>query len=270
MAAAGWLSMTAVSSSAWAEGGTDFVGGTTECAPPSCKASAWRKTSRAASPPGDASAGVARSGGPRSPGGGSQEFEPDLRAAHGFFGGRGSVAPLPVVPGRKKTAKPGRKTVPLEVVVQRAVADLRLPEPVPRTSPAKDFTQVVHVPTWLWIERDSWGPVSETAEVEGVTVTATAKPRKAVWQIGDGQSVMCKGPGTPYSDQFDPKSSSPDCGYTYRRASTSADGGKFRAKVTVTWDVSWRGAGQAGIVPGMTMSTELPLAVDEVQAVVSA
>ncbi|WP_245997260.1 hypothetical protein [Streptomyces armeniacus] len=180
------------------------------------------------------------------------------------------MAPLPVVPKSNKTAQPGGKKVPAEVVVQRAVTELRLPKPVPRTSPAEDFTQVVHVPTWMWVERDGWGPVSETAEVEGVRVTATAMPRKAVWQIGDGHSVVCRGPGTPWAEGFDAGASSPDCGHTYRRSSTAEPDGKFRAKVTVTWDVAWRGAGQAGTVPGMAMTAELRLAVDEVQAVVSA
>lgn len=158
----------------------------------------------------------------------------------------------------------------MEVVVQRAVTGLRLPNPVPRTNPAEDFTQVVHVPTWMWVERSGWEPVSETAEVQGVSVTAKATPRKAVWAMGDGAAVVCRGPGTPYSeDRFDAKSPSPDCGYTYRRASTSEPGGKFPVKVRVTWDVSWRGAGESGTVPGIPMSAELPLAVDEVQTVVA-
>lgn len=258
------LSLALAISPARADSGPQLFGAGATCADSSCKASVWRKTRNTPLP----AAGAARSVRPRSSGGKVSE-KPDLRTAHGIVGGRGAMAPMPVIPGRKKTAKPGRKSVPLEVVVQRAVADLQLPKPVPRTSPSENFTQVVHVPTWMWVERDGWGPVTKTAEVEGVKVTATATPRKAVWRMGDGQPVACDGPGTPYADQFGPESSSPDCGYTYRRASASAPDGKFRAEVTVTWDVAWRGAGQTGSAPGITMSTDLPLAVDEVQAVVS-
>ncbi|MFF3517387.1 hypothetical protein [Streptomyces sp. NPDC002573] len=157
----------------------------------------------------------------------------------------------------------------MEVVVQRAVKQLKLPKPVIRTSPREDFVQVVHVPTWMWLERSTWGPVSASASVEGVTVTATARPRKAVWSMGEGGQVVCLGPGTPYSDAYDAKVSSPDCGYTYRRASVSSPGGAFTVSVQVTWDVEWHGGGQAGVVPGLVMTAQRQLVVDEVQAVVT-
>ncbi|MGW3627532.1 hypothetical protein [Streptomyces sp. NPDC000880] len=157
----------------------------------------------------------------------------------------------------------------MEVVVQRAVERLKLPKPVIRTSPDEDFVQVVHVPTWMWMERTTWGPVSTSAAVEGVKVTATARPQKAVWSMGEGGEVVCRGPGTPYSDSYRPKASSPDCGYTYRRASLSAPGKAYTVSVQVTWDVEWHGGGQAGVVPGLVMAAERQLVVDEVQAVVT-
>ncbi len=82
----------------------------------------------------------------------------------------------------------------LEAVVQRAVQRLTLPEPVIRTSPDEDFVQVVHVPTWMWVERSTWGPVSVTASVEDVSVTATARPRRAVWSMGTAVG-SCAGAG---------------------------------------------------------------------------
>ncbi|MCL7377018.1 hypothetical protein M1203_09045 [Streptomyces sp. 35G-GA-8] len=157
----------------------------------------------------------------------------------------------------------------MEVVVQRAVERLELPSPVIRTSPDEDLAQVVHVPTWMWVERDSWGPMSVSAAVEAVEVTATARPREVVWSMGEGGEVVCGGPGTPYSDAYTPKASSPDCGYTYRRASLSVPGGAYTVAVRVIWDVEWHGAGQSGVVPGLTMTAERRLVVDEVQAVVT-
>ncbi|WP_307843532.1 hypothetical protein [Streptomyces sp. B15] len=199
---------------------------------------------------------------------------PDLTSSHGFGGIRGGMAPFLVPPGAQgrsqgKQARVERKVSAGEVA-QEAVERLRLPRPVIRTSPDADFTQVVHVPTWMWVQASSWESVSETASVDGVTVTATARPRKAVWSMGDGASVVCHGPGTPYSARFGAESSSPDCGHTYRRASLSEPDGKYRVKVRVTWDVSWHGAGESGVVPGMAMSAERSLSVDEVQAVVTA
>ncbi|UZJ34225.1 hypothetical protein [Streptomyces endophytica] len=157
----------------------------------------------------------------------------------------------------------------MRVVVQQAVSRLKLPKPVIHTSPREDLVQVVNVPTWMWVERGAWGPVTTAAAVDGLEVTATARPRRTVWSMGDGGSVVCRGPGTPYSAEYGPKASSPDCGYTYRRASTSEPAKAFPVSVRVIWDVEWRGGGRSGTVPGLAMSARRRLVVDEVQAVVT-
>ncbi|MFE6287855.1 hypothetical protein [Streptomyces sp. NPDC057877] len=170
---------------------------------------------------------------------------------------------------KPQSGKPGRREISVAEVARQAVERLELPEPVIRTSPDEDYVQVVHVPTWMWVDKGVWGPVSETAEVPGVRVTATARPRAAVWSMGDGATVTCRGPGTPYSARYRPQSESPDCGYTYRRSSLGEPGGAFTVSVRVTWDVEWRGGGQAGAIPGLVVSAERQLVVDEVQAVVT-
>ena len=169
----------------------------------------------------------------------------------------------------KKPKSKDKRQVPVELVVRQALRRLKLPKPVIRTSPGEDFVQVVHVPTWMWVDRSTWGPVSTSAEVEGAKVTATARPRRAVWSMGEGGQVVCLGPGTPYSDAYSPNATSPDCGYTYRRASLSAPGRAYTVSVQVTWDVEWHEGGQAGVVPGLVMTAERRLVVDEVQTVVT-
>ncbi|QKV97965.1 hypothetical protein HUT19_32890 [Streptomyces sp. NA02950] len=156
----------------------------------------------------------------------------------------------------------------MEVVARRAVKNLKLPRPVIRTSPDEDFVQVVRVPTWMWVEHGSWRLVAETVKVPGLRVTATARPREAVWSMGEGGVVTCSGPGTEYSARLPPQGASPDCGYTYRMSSLGEPGRTFTVSVRVTWDVEWHGGGQAGRVPGLAIAAERPLVVDEVQAVV--
>ncbi len=85
---------------------------------------------------------------------------------------------------------------------------------------------------------------------------------------GGRRSGRVPGPGTPYSAAHDARASSPDCGYTYRRASVGVPGGAFTVSVEVTWDVTWHGGGQSGVVPGQVMRAQRQLVVDEVQAVV--
>ncbi|MEV6057672.1 hypothetical protein [Streptomyces sp. NPDC052107] len=203
-------------------------------------------------------------------GGGGPEGPPTVTSTGWEYDLGGGIGILPRFdPEKPEKPKPGggRQQVPVEVVVQEAVKRLKLPKPLIRTSPDEEFVQVVHVPTWMWVEGSTWGPVSASAAVEGVSVTATARPRKAVWSMGEGGQVVCQGPGTPYSDAYSPQESSPDCGYTYQRA--SVPGRAYTVSVRVTWDVEWHGGGQTGVVPGLVMAAQRRLVVDEVQTVVT-
>jgi len=152
---------------------------------------------------------------------------------------------------------------PLELA-QLARDQLRLPSPRIEASPAAE--QLVNLPTWLWLDRGMWGAVSATASVPGVSVTAVARPVSVEWAMGDGSTVTCAGPGTPYGIGGNPQSPSPDCGYTYRRSSAGRPGGTFAVSATVDWTVTWSGAGQSGVFPGLTTTSGAGFAVAESQA----
>jgi len=132
------------------------------------------------------------------------------------------------------------------VLAQLAVRYLRLPDPVIRSSPAPGALQLTRLPLWLWVAANAWQPQSKTAQVPGESVTATATPVSEAWSMGDGTTVTCKGPGTPYAAGDNPSAASPTCGYTYDQSSAGQPGGAFRVTVTITWDVTWQGAGGAG------------------------
>jgi hypothetical protein len=144
---------------------------------------------------------------------------------------------------------------------------LRLPTAVIRLNPAGD--QLANLPVWLSLDAASWRAQSATASVPGVLVTATARPVRAVWALGDAGTVACAGPGTVWASGTDPRASSPDCGYTYRRSSAGAPGGRFVVAVTVTWEVTWAGGGRSGTLTGLTTSSSVPVRVQESQAVVT-
>lgn len=245
-------------------------GASVSCAPGACDVEASRAVKTAGSSSRTAPR-LHQSSGKSSAGGSAGATErPTLPEGWGYDMVKG-IGVMPRFVGSVATKKPSLHQGALadETVAERAVKQLRLPEPVIRTSPGAGVDQVVRVPTWLWVVRSGWEPVSTTVSVEGVSVTATARPVEAVWSMGDGGSVVCRGPGTPYSDAFRADQPSPDCGYTYRRTSRSAPGGAFGVVVRVVWDVTWRGGGRAGKVRGLAMSARRQLAVDEVQAVVT-
>lgn len=144
-------------------------------------------------------------------------------------------------------------------LAQRAYEQLQLPEPAIEASPSGD--QLVQVPTWLWLEY--WGEVSATASVPGVSVTATAHPESVEWSMGDGTTVECTGPGTPYRAQADPSSPSPDCGHTYHSSSAGQPDEAYPVSVEVRWTVTWVGAGQSGTFPGLTTEATTSFRVEE-------
>lgn len=154
-----------------------------------------------------------------------------------------------------------------EMLARQARARLQLPGVLMRLNPPG--VQLVNLPIWLTLDRSSWTVRSATASVPGVSVTATARPVQVTWSMGDGGSVVCKGPGTAWRPGTDPMASSPDCGYTYRRSSAGAAGGRFTVAVTVSWVVTWVGAGQAGTIPGLSTTGTVRVAVQESQAVIS-
>lgn len=154
-----------------------------------------------------------------------------------------------------------------EVLARQARSRLELPEVVVRLNPSGD--QLVNLPTWLALDASSWRTRSATAAVPGVSVTATARPVRATWAMGEGGSVVCTGPGTPWRPGTDPAMASPDCGFVYRHSSASVPGGRYTVTVTVAWEVTWAGAGRAGTVPGLTTTGTLPVRVQESQAVIT-
>jgi hypothetical protein len=127
--------------------------------------------------------------------------------------------------------------------------------------------QLTNLPTWLWINPAEWVPESKTATVPGESVTATATPVSVTWHPGDGSTVTCQGAGTPYTSAANPAAASPDCGHTYTASSAGQPGGAFQATATITWDVTWQGAGGAGgALPPLFTTAAAAFRVAESQA----
>ncbi|WP_254904127.1 hypothetical protein [Streptomonospora nanhaiensis] len=124
---------------------------------------------------------------------------------------------------------------------------LRPPTPQITTSPSTGQPVLVHVPVWLWVEEDTWRPESARAEVPGGSVEVTATPTTAHWSMGDGTTVSCDGPGTPFvTGRHDPAAASPECGHTFTRPSTPEPEGVYDLEVAVVWEVEWSSAEGGG------------------------
>lgn len=159
---------------------------------------------------------------------------------------------------------PGPPPAPA-VLARQATNRLTLSVGGIEASPPAGDEQLVNLPTWVWL--GGWAPVSASAAVPGVSVTATARPTSAVWTFGDGSRVVCAGPGSPYRAGDDPHAPSPTCGHTYTRPSSGQPGGAFPVRVTVSWSVSWAGGGQGGTEPALQTIARATFRVAESQAV---
>ncbi|MCL1870582.1 MAG: hypothetical protein FWF90_09260 [Promicromonosporaceae bacterium] len=130
---------------------------------------------------------------------------------------------------------------------------------------------IVGMPVWMWAANatpSTVGPVSATASAGGVTVTATAKIHAITWAMGDGSTVTCRGPGTPY-DASRGDTTSPDCGHVYTRTSAGQAGGVYTVTATSDWVITWVGAGQTGTIRMGDLVRSVQIAVGEAQVLVT-
>ena len=135
-----------------------------------------------------------------------------------------------------------------------------LPPPVIDTAPPAAAGLLVGLPSWYWLE--GWTATSTSATLGGVTSTVTATPVTSTWDPGDDTTpTTCTGGGTAWYHGAD--STNPPCGHLYTHTGT------YTLTVTVTWDVTWTStSGPGGPLPPLTTTTNIPVRVDEVQAVI--
>lgn len=167
---------------------------------------------------------------------------------------------------------------PAATLAQWAKSKLQLPHLVAESNGGATASSYVGIPTWVWVSPTQWRPQSSLpAAVGDRSVVLTATPVSTSWSMGDGSSINCAGPGSPF-DPNDPEN--PPCGRTYRISSAgqpqsgaAANDRYFTVQGSVTYRLHWVCTGDcdqdAGNLPDMTWpTTALPLRVLEVQTVV--
>lgn len=150
-------------------------------------------------------------------------------------------------------------------LVRESLASFDLPSPRIVSSPAPDSLVLVNTPLWLWVESSEWQSESATAELDSWSLTVTATPVRTLWSMGEGTTVECEGPGTPYDpDTHDPAAESPDCGHVYRVSSDDSPGGTHTVTVQVLWDTGWSFSdGDSGSLNQLISTSQAELTVRE-------
>ena len=165
--------------------------------------------------------------------------------------------------------QPGQSGPDLAAIARQVYDEVPLVFPNPSTSPPADADQLVGFPTWLWIDPAAFQTFDARATLAGITVTVTAEPTTVTWTMGDGATVTCDGPGTPWNpDGGDGQTT--DCSHVYQHVSADQADGRYPVSATVTWAVTWNSTtGEGGTLADAGRTTTFDLGVTERQAVVS-
>ncbi|MEV6270736.1 hypothetical protein AB0L64_26480 [Kribbella sp. NPDC051936] len=163
------------------------------------------------------------------------------------------------LPGRPDTV-----VVDPVTLVYQAVGEMQLGPPLIKTAPDAGQVGLVNIPVWLWVTKseNTWGPIVRSASVPGLSVTVTAQVKAVNWAMGDGKTVRCEGPGTPYDSSMGVKAS-PTCGHRYVKTSRELANCKYPVTATAQWDITWQSTlGDSGQI-SMTQQAATQLRIGE-------
>ncbi|OEJ22100.1 ATP-binding protein [Streptomyces agglomeratus] len=148
-------------------------------------------------------------------------------------------------------------------LAQQAFSRMRLNGAQIGSAPPAGSEGLVGLPVWLWTTQSpqTWGPQTMTVSAGGLSVTVTAKVKNIGWSMGDGTTVNCTKPGTPYQKGYG-KADSPDCGHRYTKV------GIFTITATSTWTVDWTATnGETGTLADTTRTSTTTARIGELQVV---
>ncbi|MEV8319000.1 hypothetical protein AB0Q95_33080 [Streptomyces sp. NPDC059900] len=163
-----------------------------------------------------------------------------------------------------------------EILAELAYNQIQVPGT--KVSLAPDGPSKVNLPTWAWLDKGDFQPVSVTAslDVPGLHIEATTTAKPTALSIKPGTEDAVRIPasgkcemnedgsiGEPYAKGK--ANEEPPCGVTYHRSSGN---GTYNLQATATWDITWTGSGgTGGDLPDGEYGDDQPVTVEEVQSV---
>ncbi|WP_406443228.1 hypothetical protein [Streptomyces sp. NBC_01613] len=160
-----------------------------------------------------------------------------------------------------------------KILAELAYNEIRVPGTKVTLAPAG--TTKVNLPTWAWLDGAAFKPVSVTATVPalGISATTTAEPVSLKIEPGTSDAEIYPASGVceikngqigePYAKGK--ADETPPCGVKYLRSSGD---GTYPLKATITWKIHWTGTGGAGgNLPDGTFGATQAVTVQEIQAV---
>ena len=137
-----------------------------------------------------------------------------------------SVEPRPNARGPRRAPRPSPEAL-AQRAYERAIS--LAPEPELAIAPAR--IGLTGLPSYFWVGNDL-RPITATAGIRGLTVTAEARPVRFLWDFDDGTTRTTQHGGRPWSRTRDG-----NVGHLYETA------GLYEPRVTVVWAARWRANG---------------------------
>lgn len=166
-----------------------------------------------------------------------------------------------------------KNAVTPRILAELAYNEIRVPSTKVSLAPADGTT--VNLPTWAWLEGAKFTPVSVTATVPVLNISATTTAEPIALRIDPGTTDAVTYPasgvchstdgriGEPYATRK--AGGTPPCGVKYLRSSGES---AYLLKAIVTWKIHWTGTGTAGgDLPDGTFGATQEVVVQEIQAI---
>ncbi|MEV6756227.1 hypothetical protein [Streptomyces sp. NPDC051214] len=168
------------------------------------------------------------------------------------------------------------EAIDAETLAELAYNQIKVPGT--KVSLAPDGPSKVNLPTWAWLDKGDFEPVSVTASLDApglhIEATTTAKPVALSIKPGTEDAVRIPASGKcelngdgsigePYAKGKSKQT--PPCGVTYQRSSGD---GTFNLQATATWEITWTGTNSpGGELPDGEYGNDQPITVEEIQSV---
>lgn len=156
---------------------------------------------------------------------------------------------------------------PLPGLIEDAINSLQLDGADIHLAPSPDGAGLVGLPVWMATPEteQTWGPQPRTAgPVAGMSVTATAQAQNILWEMGNGDEVLCENPGTIYESSYG-VTDSPTCGYPGYREPSRSYGGAYPITATTTWTITWTATNGANGEFDVTTGSTTAVVINELQ-----
>lgn len=148
-------------------------------------------------------------------------------------------------------------------LAQEALESMALAIPDVHIAPTPPDMTYVNLETWLWMSEGKFDTLTKTVSAGATSVTVTARPVRAWWEMGDGGETSCITPGRAWKSWMN-DSATTDCSYTYLTTSRKAPDGEFKVQSAIWYQADWtcsgaclQSAGTLGEVSGLTGSQSI-------------